>query len=69
MAATQAKMRRIALVTTSLGAAAVFGFSVVLAAGKGGEWAFPTYLAVIAVVAIVGFTLMIRVQRAKNKHR
>jgi len=69
MAATQAKMRRIALMVNSLVAAAVFGFSLVLAAGKGGDWAFPTYLAVVAVTAIVAFTLMIRMQRAQNRDR
>ncbi|NYI40682.1 hypothetical protein [Demequina lutea] len=66
MAATQAKMRRTAPITVSLAAAAVFGFSVVLAAGNGGNWAFPTFL---AVIAIVGSALMVRVQRAQSRER
>jgi predicted MFS family arabinose efflux permease len=69
MAATQAKMRRIAIMVNSLVAAAVFGFSLVLAAGKGRDWALPTVLAIIAVVAIVGIALIVRVQRAQNRDR
>lgn len=54
MAATQTTMRRTALVTILLDAAAVFGFGVVLAAGDGGNWALPSFLALIAAIAISG---------------
>jgi len=69
MVATQAKTRRTALMTVSLEAASVFVFGTVLAAGNGGNWAFPTFLAVIALIAIVGFALMVRAQRAQSRDR
>lgn len=53
-------MRGIALVMNGLGAGAVLELSVVLGSGKGGTWAFPTFLAFEAIVLTAGLVLLIR---------
>ncbi len=62
MATKQVRMRAIALVTSGLAIAALFAFSLVLQSGKGGTWAFPTFLTFMAIVAVTGFVLLIRAQ-------
>ena len=60
-------MKQIGLLTAVLVGASIFAFSLVLHFGKGGNWWFPTYLAVIAVLTIGGFVLMMRAQRAQRR--
>ena len=57
---------RLVMVPTLLMPAAMFGFTVVLASGKGGTWARPAFLVEIGVLAIASFALLARGRRPQR---
>ena len=61
-------MKQIAVLIDVLAGVGVFEFGAVLSSGKGGSWAFPTVLVFAAILAIGGFVLLVRAQRAQSRH-
>jgi hypothetical protein len=66
MAANQARLKRLSQLFFMLAALSILPFSVVLHAGKGGNWALPAFVSIVAALATVALVLGIRAQRTPS---